>query len=113
MANRAILDEQLANELANLLVGTKRSAVELARRAAILKADFFDETTKRYEGAFKDFWQDFGMTRRFGTLANFTKYANAGIAIARIPSSTLDTEASYPTSLLALYELSMLTPEEL
>lgn len=113
MANRVTLDEQLANELAELLIGTKRSAIELARRAATLKADFFDEESKRYEAAFKDFWRDQGMDRRFGTLANFTKYANAGLAIARIPTSTPETEASFPTSLLALYELSMLTPEEL
>lgn len=113
MANRATLDESLAKELAGLLVGTKHSAVELARRAATLKADFFDESAKRYDSAFKTFWQDFGMTRRFGTLANFTKYANAGIAISRIPPDPSGDDERYPTSLLALYEMSMLTPEEL
>jgi hypothetical protein len=113
MTNRTALDEQLATELADLLIGTKRSAVAVARRAADLKADFFDETTKRYDSDFKVFWRDHGMVRRFGTLSNFTKYANAGIAIGQMPSAPEGVEDRYPTSLLALYELSMLTPEEL
>jgi hypothetical protein len=107
------LGQELADELAELVSDTRTSVITLAKRASTIRAEYLDSDRGKYDPDFRRFWKSFGMDSRFGTLANFTKYALAGEAVTNVRRATGGSEDRYPTSLRALYELSLLTPEEI
>lgn len=110
--NQTALDEALADELEELVAGRRTSIEGLATRAANLRIEFLDQSTNTYDLKFVAFWKRFGMRERFGSLANFTKYAAAGTALKTANSVGDGRDRRYPGSLTALYEISLLTPEE-
>lgn len=110
--NQTALDDALANELETLAASRRTSIEGLATRAADLRIEFMDQSTNAYDPKFLAFWKRFGMKERFGSLANFTKYAAAGTALKIAKSIGDGRDKRYPGSLRALYEISLLTPEE-
>ena len=110
--NQTALDASLADELAALVAGRRTSIEGLATRAAALRTEFLDQSTNTYDPQFLAFWKRFGMRERFGSLANFTKYAAAGMSLNIAKSIGDGRDGRYPGSLTALYEISLLTPEE-
>lgn len=112
-ANQTVLDGALADELELLAAGRKASIEGLALRAAELRTEFLSEKSNTYDPSFVAFWKRFGMSGRFGSLANFTKYAAAGTSLKTAKSIGDGRDKRYPGSLRALYEISLLTPEEI
>lgn len=114
MSVRSIeLNKALADHLVSLRNSTRCFLFELAELAADIRDDYLHISQKKYVASFRAFWTTYEMDRKFGSLSNFTKYAEAGKAILLVRKAYPDYEERLPTSLRALYEISHLTDAEL
>jgi hypothetical protein len=111
--NTTPLDKALAEQIEGLLRVQRKAAVDLARIAAQIRNEHFDSSTNRYDAQFEAFWKNFSMERKFGSRANFTKYAKAGDAIGLVAAQFEKYESKLPTTLDPLYEFSQLNIEEI
>ena len=111
--NKILLNKDLADTLIGLNNKVRKSIVELATTAAAIRNQHLDAGSKKYDSEFRTFWKKYSMEQNFGSLANFTKYANAGDAIEVVGAQFEKHTKRLPTTLSALYEFSLLTPEEM
>jgi len=111
--NKTPLNKELADQLIALNGKIRRSIIELATIAATIRNQYLDATGSKYDGEFHAFWKKFSMEQNFGSLSNFTKYANSGDAIELVKAQFEQYEKRLPTTVSALYEFSLLKPEEM
>ena len=111
--NKTPLNKELADQLIALNSKIRRSIIELATIAATIRNQYLDATGSKYDGEFHAFWKKFSMEQNFGSLSNFTKYANSGDAIELVKAQFEQYEKRLPTTMSALYEFSLLMPEEM
>ena len=111
--NKIPLNKDLADQLIGLNNTIRKSIVELATIAAAIRNQHLDPNGKKYDSDFRTFWKNFSMERNFGSLSNFTKYANAGDAIEVVRAQFDKHVKRLPTTLSALYEFSLLNPDEM
>ena len=114
MATNTIpLNKELADQLIGLNNKIRSSLIELATIAAKIRNQHLDASGKKYDAEFHGFWKAHSMEKNFGSLSNFTKYANAGDAIELVKAQFDKYEKRLPTTMSALYEFSLLTTEEM
>jgi len=112
-ANRIPLNKELADQLIGLNNKIRTSLIELASIAANIRNQHLDANGKKYDAEFHAFWKAHSMEQNFGSLSNFTKYANSGDAIELVKAQFQKYEKRLPTTMSALYEFSLLLPEEM
>jgi FtsZ-binding cell division protein ZapB len=113
IANSIALDKALADKLTELKATERTAATASALFAATIRNQYMDASGKKYAPEFVAFWKKFSMEKRFGSLQNFSKYANAGDAIEKVRAQFDKYEKNLPTTLTALYEFAQLTDEEM
>ncbi|MGJ0510526.1 MAG: hypothetical protein ACR652_26060 [Methylocystis sp.] len=106
------LNKDLADRLVASWTSARRSVLDFAELAWEVRRSH-SHRTKGYNASFREFWRTYHMDKTFGSLPNFTKYAEAGGTILRIRKDYPDYESRLPTSLRALYEVSQLKADEL
>jgi len=111
--NTIRLNKDLADQICKLVDDARSSVVTLANLAADIRNQYFDIESGKYDGRFNNFWNSYSMESRFGKLQNFTKYALAGEAINKVKAQFEQHEKKLPMTLAALYEVSLLTLDEL
>jgi len=111
--NTIPLNKELADKITGLMGNIRTSIVELATIAANIRNQYLDAKGRKYDSSFQAFWKDYGMERKFGSLANFSKYANAGDALGKVRAQYETYEKRLPTTLGALDEFSKLTQDEM
>jgi hypothetical protein len=109
------LNKDLADRIDSLLNASRSPAFELYEFAASIRRENLKLKKKRmaYSEAFVQFWRTFDMDSRFGSLSNFTKYAEAGELILRVRRDFPGHDDRLPTSLRPLYEIWQLKADEL
>lgn len=110
---RITLNKELADRLVALRASSRSNLFELAVLAADIRREHLHMTTKKYVASFRTFWREQDMERRFGSLPNFTKYAEAGDAVRAVTKNDPALIERMPTSLRSLYEISQLRATEL
>lgn len=111
--NKISLDKTLADRIETLISTIRSSTVELATIASDIRNQYFDMATNRYDGTFQTFWKNYSMEKKFGSMANFTKYAKIGDALGKVRAQYEKYEKRLPTTMGALYEFAQLEPEEM
>lgn len=111
--NTIKLNKDLADQICKLVDDSRSSVLALAGLAADIRNQYFDIESGKYDARFNSFWNNHSMETRFGKLQNFTKYALAGEAVNKVKAQFEEHEKKLPMTLAALYEVSLLTLEEL
>ena len=111
--NKLRLDKELAERIDRLVGNIKKSVVDLAMLAADIKNQYLDASGNKYAPEFEKFWISFDVNKKFGSRANFSRYASVGNFINRVEGQFTANAHQLPTTLTALYELAQLDTYEL
>jgi hypothetical protein len=110
-ANRIALSSELAEEIKDRFDVVRENRFQLFLLAAGLRKKHLNKKTNEYAPDFLGWYNKHKMDALFGQLPNFTKYASAGDVVDYVDRHTSNPEKylkQLPTSLSALYELSLL-----
>lgn len=111
--NRIELNQALKDKFEGLFSVARKSVLEQVKLASLLRNQYLDESGRKYDAAFQTFWKDFSMNDLFKSQSNFTKYAAAGDAISKVEKRYEQHFKKLPMSVSALYEVALLSDEEL
>ena len=111
--NKIPLNKELADRISTLIGNVRKSVLDLSALAADVRNQYLDSSGRKYDAAFEKFWKDFDLDGKFGSRANFTKYANVGDVISRVAAQFEAYVDRLPVTLSALYEISQLNNDEI
>jgi hypothetical protein len=111
--NKIELGQELKDQFEGLFGTARKSVLDQVKLASQVRNQYLDETGRKYDKAFQEFWKSYSMNELFKSLSNFTKYAAAGDAIIKVEKRYEQHFKKLPMNVAALYEVSQLSDEEL
>ena len=110
-SNNITLDKALVDEFKTYQANIGHNTILMAHKAYQIRSQYLHFDGKKYVSDFNAWWDSYDLNKVFGKHSNFTKWAAAGKAMecAKIH----DYDERLPTTLTALYEVSLLSSEEL
>lgn len=109
--NKIALNQELVEAIRQSHNKSREGIIEVAQKAYGLRAQYLREDDgKRYAPEFETWWSTYNLKGIFGSRSNFTKYANAGEALAT--AKVHKYMDRLPITLTALDEVFHMTPDE-
>ena len=109
--NAITLSDELAREIKSRFQKDRDNRFKLFLLSHGIRQKYLDPITNEYPKEFHEWYEASGVSKLFGKLSNFSKYAAAGEVIEYVATKTRmpDEElAKLPVSLRALYEISLI-----
>lgn len=115
-ANGISLDRRLADQIKKHFSTERENRFQLFLLAAGIRKKYMNKATGRYSDEFDAWFKANSLQDLYGSSGNFSKHASAGDVISYTAEKTSNPEKylqQLPTSLNALYELSLILKDPL